>query len=215
MAFPLLTLLVNPNAFFSRDSSEWEALRVPALIVLAAALIAGATAILTMDLMAGIMPPDVQQYQGAFLILGIVGQIAWILVFWVIWAGVFTGVSLFFQGKGPFGRTLAVTGYGHLPLVIGSVISLAMLSVFIPDISVPAVNTVEEIRAASIALMHHPVMILVGILGMIFLFWAANIWIFGIRYARGISLRNAAITVGVPVALYLTFTLWSLAGMPL
>jgi hypothetical protein len=99
--------------------------------------------------------------------------------------------------------------------VIGSVISLAMLSVFIPDISVPAVNTVEEIRAASIALMHHPVMILVGILGMIFLFWAANIWIFGIRYARGISLRNAAITVGVPVALYLTFTLWSLAGMPL
>ena len=86
MASPLLTLLVNPNAFFSRDSSEWEALRVPALIILAAALIAGATAILTMDLMAGIMPPDVQQYQGAFLILGIVGQIAWILVFWAIWA---------------------------------------------------------------------------------------------------------------------------------
>jgi len=215
MASPLLTLLVNPNAFFSRDSSEWEALRVPALIVLAAALIAGATAILTMDLMAGIMPPDVQQYQGAFLILGIVGQIAWILVFWAIWAGVFTVVSLFFQGKGPFGRTLAVTGYGHLPLVIGSVISLAMLSVFIPDISVPAVNTVEEIQAASIALMHHPVMMFSGIMGMIFLLWAANIWIFGIRYARAISLRNAAITVGVPVALYLIFTLWSLAGMPL
>jgi hypothetical protein len=53
-------------------------------------------------------------------------------------------------------------------------------------------------------------MILSGILGIIFLFWAANIWIFGIRYARGLSLRSAAITVGIPVALYLLIVVWNL-----
>jgi hypothetical protein len=51
--------------------------------------------------------------------------------------------------------------------------------------------------------MHQPVLMLSSVLGIIFLLWSANIWVFGIRYARGLTLRNAAITVGVPVALYL------------
>ena len=210
MASSLLTVLVNPNAFFGRDPPEWEALRIPALIVLAAALVAGATAFLTTGLVARIMPPDVQQYLGVMLVFGIALAMVATLVFWALWAGAFFVISLVFQGKGSYRRTLAVAGYGYLPMVIGSVVSLAIFWVFSPGIHVPAVASVEEIQAATTALMHQPVMILVSILGMIFLFWAANIWIFGIRYARGLSLRNAAITVVVPVFLYLIFMVWSL-----
>jgi hypothetical protein len=210
MASSLLTVLVNPNAFFGRDPPEWEALRIPALIVLAAALVAGATAFLTTGLVARIMPPDVQQYQGVMVIAGTIGALVGTILFWAIWAGVFFVLSLLFQGKGSFRRTLAVAGYGYLPMVIGSVISLAIFWVASPGIHVTSVTSVEEIQSAVTALTHQPVMILSGILGIIFLFWAANIWIFGIRYARGLSLRSAAITVGIPVALYLLIVVWNL-----
>jgi hypothetical protein len=210
MASPLLTLLVNPNAFFSRDPSEWEVPRVPALIVLAAALVAGATAYLTTGLVARIMPLDLQQYMGVMLIAGTIGALLGVFLFWVAWSAAFFLISMVFQGKGTFRRTLAVTGYGYLPMVIGSAVSLAIFWVFSPGIHVPSVTSMEEIQTAVTALTHHPVMILVSLLGIIFMLWSANIWIFGIRYARSLSLRNAALTVGVPVALYLIFMVWSL-----
>jgi hypothetical protein len=210
MAFPLMSLLVNPNAFFSRDSAEWEPLRIPALIVLAAAIMAGATAYLTTDLVAGIMPSDVQAYQGVMGIAGTIGAVVMTFLIWVVWSAVFFVISLFFQGQGTFRRILAVTGYGYLPILIGSVISLVIFWVFSSGIHVSPVTDVQEIQAAVMALMHQPVMILVSVLGIVFLLWAANIWIFGIRYARVISLRDAAITVGVPVALYVIATIWNL-----
>jgi hypothetical protein len=53
-------------------------------------------------------------------------------------------------------------------------------------------------------------MILSSLLGLIFMLWAANIWIFGVRYARVLSLRDAAITVGIPVALNMIAIVWQL-----
>jgi hypothetical protein len=210
MAIPLLTLLVNPNAFFSRDTSEWEPLRVPALIVLVAAFLAGASAYLTTDLIAGLMPSNVQVPQGIMGIAGTGGAIVGTFVFWVAWAAVFHVLSLFFQGQGTFRRTLAVTGYGYLPILFGNAISLVIYGISMPGIHVTPVHDVQELQPAITALMHQPVLILVSLLGIIFLIWAANIWIFGIRHARVLSLRDAAITVGVPVVLYLIATIWQL-----
>ena len=210
MAIPLLTLLVNPNAFFSRDASEWEPLRVPALIVLVAAILAGAMAYLTTDLVAGIMPSEVQAYQGVMGIAGTAFAVVGTFVIWVVWAAVFYVISLIFQGQGTFRRILAATGYGYLPILIGSVISLVIFWIFSPGIHVSSVTNVQEIQAAVTALMHEPVMILATLLGLIFMLWAANIWIFGVRHARVLSLRDAAITVGIPVALYVIATVWRL-----
>jgi hypothetical protein len=44
-------------------------------------------------------------------------------------------------------------------------------------------------------------------LGIIFTLWSANIWIFGLQYARNLSLKNAAITVGVPIGLSVLYTI--------
>ena len=210
MALSFLTVLTNPNAFFSQDPAAWERLRTPALLVLAAALIAGATAYLTTDLIAGMMPAEVQQYRGVMVIAGSIGGPITTFVLWAVWTGVFFLVSLIFQGKGSFRRTLAAIGYGYLPLVLGGAVSLVLFMVTLPGIRVTPVTSLEEIPTAAAALMHQPVMLLSGILGILFLLWAANIWVFGIRHARGLPLRNAAITVGVPVALYLLYTIVNL-----
>ena len=45
---------------------------------------------------------------------------------------------------------------------------------------------------------------------IVFLLWSANIWIFGMKHARNLTLKNAAITVGVPVGIYIIYQIVSL-----
>jgi hypothetical protein len=51
-----------------------------------------------------------------------------------------------------------------------------------------------------------PSMKIATILGLIFTLWSANIWIFGVKYARNLSLKNAVITVGIPIGLSVLYT---------
>jgi hypothetical protein len=51
--------------------------------------------------------------------------------------------------------------------------------------------------------------------GILFLLWSANIWIFGVRHARNLSLRHAILTVAIPVAAYIIYAVVMLIiGVP-
>jgi len=52
---------------------------------------------------------------------------------------------------------------------------------------------------------HDPLMQASGIIGILVVLWSANIWIFGIKHARNVSTKNALITVGVPVGMYIVY----------
>ncbi|HDN68799.1 MAG TPA: hypothetical protein ENG23_04390, partial [Methanomicrobia archaeon] len=39
--------------------------------------------------------------------------------------------------------------------------------------------------------------------GILFMLWSANIWIFGLKHARNLSTRDAVLTVAIPVAIYI------------
>jgi hypothetical protein len=64
------------------------------------------------------------------------------------------------------------------------------------------------------AFMHDPAMLeltqITSLIAIVFLLWSANIWIFGVKHARRLSMRDAAICGAVPVVayvLYITYTL--------
>ncbi|WP_243669942.1 YIP1 family protein [Methanoculleus chikugoensis] len=58
-----------------------------------------------------------------------------------------------------------------------------------------------------------PLARIAGIVGILFMIWSANIWIFGMKYARNLSTRDAVLTVGIPVGgLYILYMLITLAG---
>ena len=57
-----------------------------------------------------------------------------------------------------------------------------------------------------------PLARIAGIVSILFVIWSANIWIFGMKYARNLSTRNAVLTVGIPVGLYILYILITLAG---
>jgi hypothetical protein len=52
-----------------------------------------------------------------------------------------------------------------------------------------------------------------SIISIVFLVLSANIWIFGLKYARTLSLRDAAICVGIPFAGYIIYNLYVLTVM--
>jgi hypothetical protein len=196
MANGVMEVLIRPDAFFSRLFEGEVSLKVPGLIAAIGAVITAVAAYM-------ISGPTVRMFSEAagpstegFL------------------AGVFHAISAIFKGKGSFRRTLQAGGYGLVPMIIGSAISTLLSLYYIPLIKVPMISSLNDPSAITrgIAQIYaDPAMRefaqVSGIVSIIFLIWGANIWIFGMKHARGLSTRNATITVGVPVLILIIYTI--------
>jgi len=222
MGISWMDLLINPNRFFQLALGDTEQLRYPGLIVLAGAIVAAAAGYFTGVITAGMLD-SAMQGMGSIILIGMVIA-AFVMTFlvWVIWAGAFYLISKLFKGTGSFTRCLEVVGYGYVPLVIGSVITLVAAFEYLPKVVVPtltsaALTNPQQIQDATTALMSDPAMVeftqISAVISMVFLLWSANAWIFGIKQARNISMRDAAITVGIPVILLIIYQLYKLAGL--
>lgn len=219
MSPSLIDVLLRPDAFFSAIKTENESLKMPALIVLAGGIVAAIYGYLmgglSAKMMAGIMPGmDAIIYVGAT-----VGALVMTFIIWLIAAGVFYLVSSLFKGQGSFNRVLEVVGYGYLPQVAGSLITVVAAVIFIPGITVPtltkaALEDPAMIEQVTKAFMHDPAMMMLTqittLVSIVFMLWSAHIWIFGMKHARGLSPRDAAICVGVPVVLYVLYLTYNL-----
>ena len=222
MKHSIIDLLVRPGAFFQNAMNEKESLKFPALIVLvggiAGALYGYLIGGLTGQLLGGIVPG-----MGTIIVLSTaIGALIGTFIFWAIWAGVMYAFSLIFKGEGTFRRTLEFIGYGYLPQVFGTLITFIIALDYIPRIHVPQLSAAASqnpdlITEAVKALMHDPAMMELSqismIISMVFLLWSANIWIFGMQHARKLSPRDAALSVGIPVVLYILYMVYSMAVM--
>ncbi len=211
-------LFLTPDAFFQDLITKKESLRRPAMIILAAGIAAGAYACLvgglTATMMAGIMPG----METIIVLSAFFGALLFTVILWVLWwSGVTFAISTVFKGKGSFKRTMEIVGYGYLPQVVGIIINAIVAYLYIPKVKVPTLSTAaiqdpQLIQEATRALMHDPAMMaliqITSIISIVFLVLSANIWIFGLKHARMLSLRDAAICVSVPVVGYSIYYLY-------
>jgi hypothetical protein len=222
MVFTIGELLFRPDAFFSGRTGKEGNLKKAALIVLTGAIFTGALAYLIGTLTAQIFSGVGGGIGDIVAVSSVAGGILTFFISWVVVSAVFFIVSMVFKGKGKFSDTLSAVGFGALPQVFGAVISLAIAFMYLPPVHVPSIRSLEnaeQIQAAVQAFMHNPAMVeftrLSAVVSTLFLVWSSNIWIFGIRDARNLPLRNAVITVVVPVAVYIAYSLLSaFVGMP-
>ncbi|MFA5220788.1 MAG: Yip1 family protein [Methanoregula sp.] len=218
----ILDILINPDTFFGKRVADKENLKTPALIVLAGAIIGAIYGYmvsgLTGRMLAGLMPG----METIIIIATIAGALIGSFLFWAIWAGVFYVISKAFKGTGTYKRSLEVVGYGFLPQIIGSLITLIVSLQYIPKVVVPqltsaALQDPTAITEATKALMHDPAMMeltqIASVIAIVFLLWSANCWIFGMKHARTLSMRDAAICVGAPVFVYVLYIVYSMAGV--
>lgn len=222
MSRSLLDVVIRPDAFFSALVTEKESLKIPSLIILAGGIVAAVYGYLlgglTAKMMAGVMPG-----MDTIIILSTTaGALVMTFIFWLIVAGVFYLFSSVFKGEGSFNRVLEVVGYGYLPQIAGSLITVVAAILYIPRITVPALTqaALEDptmIAQVTKAFMHDPAMMeltqITSLITLVFLLWSANIWIFGVKHARRLSPQNAAICVGVPIVMYVLYTIYKLGAM--
>jgi hypothetical protein len=210
-------LFFDPNTFFRNMMNEKEDFKIPALILFLGGIISAIygyyASMPTVRMMGSLMPG----METIILISAVVVPFIGIFIIWVVWAGIIHIISSLLQGKGAFNRTLECIGYGFIPQIAGSLITLLLAFEYIPNVRVPDISVTsdpEVISKAVNALMQDPAMheltTISSVLSILFLLWSANIWIFGIRNARGLSLRNSVLSVGIPVALLIAYTIYSL-----
>jgi len=196
----ILSLLIRPQDFFENLETPWSLLS-PALIVLATGLIAGATAVPITRLTFEMLPAEAAAYAGIGLVAAVVGAVIVTLVMWAVTAAIAHGLSALFGGDGAFRRTLAAIGYGYVPLAGGTIISGVLMWQLAATAHVERVADPMQIQDAISGLMATPLAQASTVVAIIFLLWAANIWIFGLREARTLSTRHALVCVAVPVAI--------------
>ncbi len=65
--------------------------------------------------------------------------------------------------------------------------------------------------------MHDPAMTemtqIISVISIVFLLWSANIWISGMKNARQLSERDAALCVGIPVVIFILYTIFTMTGI--
>ena len=220
----LMSLLLHPDTFFGERIKEPEDLKIPGIIVITGAIIAAVGSYLLSGLYEGLYMAAAGEGLASLLgIFGVVsGFFAFILIWWVIFSGIFYLLSMAFAGTGTFRRTLEFAGYGLVPVIIGSVISVLLSLYYLPMIEVPVISNIQDPAAVQrfmSGILEDPAFReftqLSTITSIIFLTWSANLWIFGIKHARALSFRNAIIVVLVPVVIFAIYTLYmAFAGTP-
>ena len=211
--FSVKDLLLSPKLFFEELGSEEIGMKIPVLIVAVMGVVSAMSAYLFTSFTAQLMPPEAAFMSPYIGIFGLVGGFIGAFVMWLIWGVLLFVISSLFKGTGSFGETMAVVAYGFVPQIAGSVISLIIINEWIAGVTVPQVTDPMMIEQVMTGMMNSPMMQLSMVVGILFMLWGANIWVFGISVIRKISLKNALITVGLPVVVYLLFTLSSVMGL--
>lgn len=222
MSPSLLDVLIRPDAFFSNRVTENENLKIPALIILTGSIVAAINGYLIGGMSAKMMADVMPGLDMIITLSATAGALIMTFIFWLIVAGVFYLFSSVFKGQGSFNRVLEVVGYGYLPQIAGSLITVVATILYIPRITVPTLTkaALEEpamVTQVTNAFLHDPAMMeltqITTLIAIVFMLWSAHIWIFGIKHGRGLSPRDAAICVGVPIVLYVLYLTYNLGVM--
>ncbi|MDY6866198.1 MAG: Yip1 family protein [Halobacteriota archaeon] len=208
-------VLTNPNRFFEEKMEEEVSLRTPFLIVLVQAIIGGISGYLTFNAVMGSLPipADSGPMMAVIGVFSLVVGAVVIIAIWPIYAIVFHLISSAFKGDGEFKRTLEFTGYGFIPSIFSGIISLfVMVTYAIPTLSriqIPMENPELIEEYISQAMLSNPAMQASALLGIVFALWSASIWIFAMRHARKLSVRDSFITVAILTGIFITYSVYS------
>ncbi len=213
----MIEILTNPNKFFEVKKEEEVSLKIPALIVLIIGIISGIGAYfmggLTAEMLSGTLPPEAQAFLSFIPISTAITAVIVSFIIWVVFAAIFYGISCIFKGEGKFKRTLEFVGYGYIPMIISGIIGAIFIYNFVSTVHIPVVTDPAKMAEAFEPLLKSPMMQLSYAISILFMLWSANIWVFGLKHARNLTMKNALITVAIPVAVYVLWTIYQMGVM--
>jgi hypothetical protein len=199
-----MDFLTDPDGFFAEqaDDPDWV---LPALIVLSGGIFGAAGSYFLFSFAAAGIEGTAMTVSIA---IGVGTALVIPFVLWLVYALVFYGISAVFDGEGSFGETVILTGWGYAPAVIGSFAS--MLAFYYAAQSVPPATTFQEFAQIQGQIQSHQFLRWTNALGLVLTLWQGVLWAYAMKHARNLSLRDAALTVALPVVVSVGFTINSL-----
>lgn len=194
----VVEIVVNPDRFF-RERVEEPGFLGPALVVFLAAISSVSGTLVTIVHIGSAMPKDLSVLVSFGFGLGAISGFFAVFLTWIAISGSFYLVSSRFDGTGSFRRTVLLTGWGFVPSIFsGLVIAVATYYTFY-GVTFP--ESVAKLKPFMQQMRSSPTFRVSRLLGVVFTVWQGFLWTFAIKYAREIGLREAAITVGIPIVL--------------
>ena len=150
---------------------------------------------------AAMLPPEAQSFAAISYVVAGVSAIVGTFLRWLVYAGVFHALSsvLYDAEEGSFRDTLALTGWGFLPAIGAAIVASVAAFVVFSGTTFP--SDPAAMAAFARELQNRPELLVANLLGIVFLLWQGLLWTFAVKHGRGLELREAAITVAIPVAL--------------
>lgn len=192
-------LVVRPHRFFARQSSEEPDLFFPALIVLSVSTIGF---VIALEVSRGLsVPEDFEglRWRVSLLTSAIAALTNGLL--WPLTCGVLIGTGLVLWGRTASYRSLlAAVGYAQLPILLGGMLSLAMVvnrpvMVLPHDFAGGASEAQDYLYTQTVLGVTRYVSAAAGV-------WTAILLTLAIKYNLRISIVRAAVTVALPYAAY-------------
>lgn len=126
-------------------------------------------------------------------------------VIWGLVAGAGHVLSINWGGTGRFKETAAYTAWGFVPLIPGYALVAVFRYLAVQQVDPP--TSVDGLRLASQEVTRIPLYRVGAVVLVVLLLWSAFIWAVGVKEARGVTLRQAAVSIGVPVLIVLAYQL--------
>lgn len=209
-----LEVLYDPESFFERGE-EAGTVAGPIAVMLFIGLTGGVVGWLSFQRQSELMSRMGDGAGGAESIAAIGGAVSVIvaLVFpflaWLLYAGLFHGISALLDGEGEFTTTMVYAGWGFLPSTLSAVVGLAANWITYQAVSLPSEVSPATMQAYQQQIQNHPAMLVAFVVGIGVLLWSAYIWVAAVEHARDVERTDAMIAVGLPVAIVLVLRLGS------
>lgn len=203
----IMKVFTDPDRFF-RETADDVKLTHPLGIVTTVGILTMASTVVLMSRVSRAVTSEVGAFTALGGVIGAIGGFVGVYIMWVIYSALFHGLSSVFDGEGPFRRTMILTGWGFVPAIFASLVSLVILVVALQGVSFP--SNPEQIQPFVQRIKRRPIFLVGGILGIVFTIWQGFIWLFAVKHARNLSLQQAAITVGVPVGISVAWKAFTL-----
>ncbi|MBN2734428.1 MAG: YIP1 family protein [Methanomicrobiaceae archaeon] len=207
---PVKEILLSPGDFFDELIKKPESLKIPAVIILIYGILAGVAAAIASSASVALLPREAAFMSGILPVIGFVAAVIGTFIFILIWAGILHIISSLLKGEGGFSRTLELTAYGTIPQIFGSIITAVLMYMHFSSLSLSPVTSQADIVAVTEMMASGPLMTASAVIGIIVFLWSANIWLIGMMKCRKMQMKQAAISVGIPVAVYLIISLMAL-----
>ena len=140
-----MQLITNPDNFFAEMVRKDVRIRRPLVIVLALAILVSVYQNLLASKLSQALPSELAKFFTIGAYIGITGSFIGMFAAWLLIAAMMHAVSALFDGKGSFRRTFEFTGYGFLPSLVGSLITIPMSAYYVLNAEIPKIS-IEQLQ---------------------------------------------------------------------